>query len=338
MTRLGNVQRNETRRETRSTLLTALLWLVTAVIVVAMLLRMLPNNLDGKRYVPLVVALMPWLGLLSAVIAVFALTIRRIGKRRALTALSAVCVVIQVAWHWGYIVPAANPVAQSMATVRVMTFNTKQGVADAQQIVETIREEHIEVLAMQEVSSDLLNRLNDGGIADYLPYSVTPQLTWHDNGGVNVLYSAHPLQETTENLIPIESSSIPAATVALNGRNVRFGSVHPFSPRPRNQGLWNKSLDSIAQLRHYDNNESYVLMGDFNATWDHASFRYLLGDRFTDAGQSAGEGLHMTFPAVFPIAEIDHIIYDKGVHATDLATKRIQGSDHLALLATLTIA
>lgn len=266
MTRLGNVQRNETRRETRSTLLTALLWLVTAVIVVAMLLRMLPNNLDGKRYVPLVVALMPWLGLLSAVIAVFALTIRRIGKRRALAALSAVCVVIQVAWHWGYIVPAANPVAQSMATVRVMTFNTKQGVADAQQIVETIREEHIEVLAMQEVSSDLLNRLNDGGIADYLPYSVTPQLTWHDNGGVNVLYSAHPLQETTENLIPIESSSIPAATVALNGRNVRFGSVHPFSPRPRNQGLWNKSLDSIAQLRHYDNNESYVLMGDFNAT------------------------------------------------------------------------
>ncbi len=39
MTRLGDVQRNETRRETRSTLLTALLWLVTAVIVVAMLLR-----------------------------------------------------------------------------------------------------------------------------------------------------------------------------------------------------------------------------------------------------------------------------------------------------------
>lgn len=223
MTRLGDVQRNETRRETRSTLLTALLWLVTAVIVVAMLLRMLPNNLDGKRYVPLVVALMPWLGLLSAVIAVFALTIRRIGKRRALAALSAVCVVIQVAWHWGYIVPAANPVAQPMATVRVMTFNTKQGVADAQQIVETIREEHIEVLAMQEVSSDLLNRLNDGGIADYLPYFVIPQLTWHDNGGVNVLYSAYPLQETTENLIPIESSSIPAATVVLNGRKVRFG-------------------------------------------------------------------------------------------------------------------
>ena len=155
---------------------------------------------------------------------------------------------------------------------------------------------------MQEVSSGLLDRLHDAGIEDYLPYSVSAQLTWHDNGGVNVLYSAHPLQETTQDLIPIESSSIPAATVDFNGRKVRFGSVHPFSPRPSNQGLWNKSLDSIAQLQHYDNGESYVL------------------------------------PAVFPIAEIDHIIYDKGVRATDLATKRIQGSDHLALLATLTIA
>ena len=155
---------------------------------------------------------------------------------------------------------------------------------------------------------------------------------------MNVLYSAYPLQKTTQDLIPIESSSIPAATVDFNSRKVRFGSVHPFSPRPSNQGLWNKSLDSIAQLQHYDNGESYVLMGDFNSTWDHASFRYLLGDRFTDAGESASEGLHMTYPSAFPIAEIDHIIYDRGVHARNLETKRIQGSDHLALLATLTIA
>lgn len=40
-------------------LLTALLWFVFAVIVFAMLLRMLPNSLDGKRYVPLIVAIMP---------------------------------------------------------------------------------------------------------------------------------------------------------------------------------------------------------------------------------------------------------------------------------------
>lgn len=70
MTRLGDIQRSETRRETRTSLLTALLWFASAVIVFAMLLRMLPNSLDGKRYVPLIVALMPWLGLLSVIIAI----------------------------------------------------------------------------------------------------------------------------------------------------------------------------------------------------------------------------------------------------------------------------
>jgi hypothetical protein len=130
---------------------------------------------------------------------------------------------------------------------------------------------------------------------------VAAQQTWHDNGGVNVLYSAAPMENAKQNLIPVESSSVSAATIDFGGSKVRFGSVHPFSPRPRNQGLWNRSLDSLAQLQHYDN--LYVLMGDFNSTWDHASFRYLLGSRFLDSGQQAGEGLHMTYPAMMPIAE-----------------------------------
>ena len=106
----------------------------------------------------------------------------------------------------------------------------------------------VEILAMQEVSSGLLDRLHDAGIEDHLPYSVSAQLTWHDNGGVNVLYSAHPLQETTQDLIPIESSSIPAATVDFNGRkSTIWGRFIRFLHGPSNQGLWNKSLDSIAQ-------------------------------------------------------------------------------------------
>lgn len=49
---------------------------------------------------------------------------------------------------------------------------------------------HVEILAMQEVSSGLLDRLHDAGIEDYLPYSVSSATHLHDNGGVNVLYSA----------------------------------------------------------------------------------------------------------------------------------------------------
>lgn len=349
---LDQAQRNMSRRSTILHILTIALWMATAVILLAMLLRMLPNSLDGKRYIPLIVALMPWLSLLSLMIAIATLAIRTIGGRALLAIVSVACVVVQVGWHWGFLRPrpiisdTARPAVSRTVSggmpntsdryARIMTLNTKEGGADASQIVSTVKDRHVEILALQEVPMGLVARLANAGIANYLPYSVAAQQTWHDNGGVNVLYSAASMGAVNTNLIPVESGSIPAATIDFADRKVRFGSVHPFSPRPSNQGLWNKSLDSIAQLRMYPS--LYVLMGDFNSTWDHASFRYLLGNRFLDAGEQGGEGMHMTYPAMLPIAEIDHIVHDKGVTVGDLETKFIQGSDHRALLATLEVS
>ena len=48
--------------------------------------------------------------------------------------------------------------------------------------------------------------------------------------------------------------------------------------------------------------------------------------------------MYMTYPAMMPIAEIDHIVHDKGVNVGDMETKYIAGSDHRALLATLEVA
>ncbi|KFI83296.1 hypothetical protein BPSY_0392 [Bifidobacterium psychraerophilum] len=79
-------------------------------------------------------------------------------------------------------------------------------------------------------------------------------------------------------------------------------------------------------------------MGDYNSTWDHSIFRSLLGSRFVDSSEQAGEGFHMTYPAnsdLPSVIEIDHIVHDKGVVVGDMKTVEIAGSDHKALLATL---
>lgn len=103
-------------------------------------------------------------------------------------------------------------------------------------------------------------------------------------------------------------------------------------------------MNSISQLRN--DSGKYVLMGDFNAIWDHASFRYLLGTRFLDSGERAGSGFHMTYPSnvkllgVIPIpacSEIDHIVHDRGVIVDDLEARAVAGSDHKALLGTMEI-
>lgn len=332
--------------------LDGLLWMVTFGVIAVMVLRMMPNGLDGKRYIPLIVAFVPWMAVLSAAILLISL----ISRRRLLSVISMLCLVIQLVWHAGFLYPrvslssaARTAVTAVTASVddryaRLMTLNTRNGQADAAQIVQTVREQHVEVLALQELNSSMISRLNEAGIRELLPYSVVASTSSSDNGGVNGLWSAAPMSERTGDLIPIEASSIPAASIDFDGTVIQFGSVHPFSPRPSNQGLWDRGLGSISQLREDDH--TFVLMGDFNATWDHASFRYLLGGRFVDAGENAGEWFHMTYPAnkklfsVIPVpaaVEIDHIVHDRGVVVGDLDTVSIAGSDHKALLGTLEV-
>ncbi|WP_227411006.1 endonuclease/exonuclease/phosphatase family protein [Bifidobacterium pullorum] len=329
-----------------------LLWVATFGVIAVMVLRMTPNGLDGKRYIPLVVAFVPWMAVLSAVILLISL----MNRRRILAVISVLCLAMQLVWHVGFLYPrvalssvARAAVASSTISVddryaRLMTLNTRNGQADAAQIVRTVREQHVEVLALQELNSSMISRLNEAGIRELLPYSVVASVSSSDNGGVNGLWSAAPMTERTGDLIPIEASSIPAASIDFDGTLIRFGSVHPFSPRPSNQGLWDRGLGSISQLR--EDNHTFVLMGDFNATWDHASFRYLLGGRFVDAGENAGEWFHMTYPAnkklfgVIPVpaaVEIDHIVHDRGVVVGDLDAVTIAGSDHKALLGTLEV-
>ena len=332
--------------------LDGLLWAATFGVMAVMVLRMTPNGLDGKRYIPLIVAFVPWMAVLSAAILLISL----ISRRRVLAVISALCLLTQLVWHAGFLYPrvslssaARTAVASATASVddryaRLMTLNTRNGQADAAQIVQTVREQQVEVLALQELNASMISRLNEAGIRELLPYSVVASASSSDNGGVNGLWSAAPMSERTGDLIPIEASSIPAASIDFDGTVIRFGSVHPFSPRPSNQGLWDRGLGSISQLREDDH--TFVLMGDFNATWDHASFRYLLGGRFVDAGENAGEWFHMTYPAnkklfgVIPIlaaVEIDHIVHDRGVVVGDLDTVTVSGSDHKALLGTLEV-
>ena len=104
------------------------------------------------------------------------------------------------------------------------------------------------------------------------------------------------------------------------------------------QGLWDEGLSVIGSLSDYGH--AYLIMGDFNSTWDHASFRSLLGTTFEDAGEASGEGVHMTYPAngiVPPLVEIDHIVYSSGsgIVVSSLETARVAGTDHLALIGTL---
>ena len=263
--------------------------------------------------------------------------------------MAVLAIALQAFWQYPFFyqpskLPRAAVAAASGETVntddgyaRLMTCNVYKGRADAREIVDLVRSEHVEVLALQETTDAFVDDLNRAGIASYLPYA---QVSSSDGVYGNGLWSASPLDDPSDDDVDSSASFMPGATVAFNDgqTQIRFVSVHTTSPTDGYWQQWKRSLDELGRLR-YDTSRRYVFMGDFNATDDHTPFRNFLGARFTDAAKQAAGGLVFTWPAnidyVPTFAGIDHIVLDSGMLAGRVKSLKIDGSDHKALLATV---
>lgn len=313
-----------------------------------MALRMLPSELANGRLVPEVVSFVPWL---FAPILV-CLVLAALWRRRLLLVVTVAALATMAWWHHGFLLPgpsvsdAAALTAQTAAdtsdnVARVMTLNTKNGDASAEEVVALVREKNVEVLCLQELSDEFLSELAAAGIYDVLPhYVISDAASEVSNGGRNGIWTMAPMSNVSGNLLPIETSSMPAGTIEIGGRAVRVVSVHPNSPVRGAQDLWDEGLSVIGSLSDYDH--TYLVMGDFNSTWNHARFRELLGSGFVDAGEQAGEGFHMTYPsgALPSLIEIDHIVYarDSGIVVSELEAVEVSGTDHRALIGVLEVS
>lgn len=333
-------------RRPRHLLVSTLLWLAMLGVCTLMALRVLPTHLANGRIVPEVVSFVP----LALIPTIICLAIAFLSRRRLLLVVCVLALSINGWWHAGYLAgharvsPAAEYAVSTSATTddsyaRVMTVNTLNGAASAKQIVEVCRTEHVEVLCLQELTDGMVADLTAAGIDEVLPYHVVSEgASAISNGGRNGIWTAAPQSNVSRNLLPIETSSMPAADIVIGSATVRIVSVHPNSPVRGAEDLWDKGLSIIGSLSDYGH--AYLILGDFNSTWDHARFRALLGTRFADASQASGEGFHMTYPSnkiVPSLIEIDHIVYarDSGITVSSLKTVEIAGTDHKALIGTL---
>lgn len=338
------------RRSAAQIIFGAVLWVLTAGIVGIMALRFAPSALNNGRLIPEAAAFVLWLTIPSVVM----LAIAGATRRKALFAVTALCLLCQVIWHAGFFLPASRIAEESLApmpaqaddtAMRIMTLNTRNGNADADQIVSIVRNQGVEVLALQEVTPALIERLSAAGLDELLPSRVLGATGPDDNGGTNVIYALAPVEDASESILPVTGSAIPACTITAGSHTVRLLSVHPMSPKTGVLGFWNKGLHNLGTLHTYD--DHYLIMGDFNSTWDHSRYRKMLGDTLVDASEQAGEGFHMTYPSepgyalvpVPPMIEIDHIVYSKnsGMSVGGLETVKVEGTDHLALLGTWVI-
>jgi endonuclease/exonuclease/phosphatase family metal-dependent hydrolase len=117
-------------------------------------------------------------------------------------------------------------------------------------------------------------------------------------------------------------------------------SVHPMSLYRRElAGAWRAGLAQLppAQL----DGSLRILLGDFNATLDHALLRALLRTGYRDAAAVTGRGLVPTWPYVgyprLPRITLDHVLADRRIRIRAAAVHPVPGSDHRAVCADLLI-
>jgi endonuclease/exonuclease/phosphatase family metal-dependent hydrolase len=222
--------------------------------------------------------------------------------------------------------------------LHVMTLNMKFGAADPAEIVRLVRDNHVDLLALQEYTQHAGLALRAAGLDSLLPEAaVYPRPS--DSASGSAIFSRFPLTDTGYRQLP-EWFGQAYATVHVPGAPpLLVESVHPCAPAGGSQlSCWR---DGLAQSpRAEPNGRVRLLLGDFNATLDHAPLQALLRSGYRDAAATLGDGFVGSWPydgTLLPKVTLDHVLADPRIAIRGLSVHQVQGTDHRTVLADLTL-
>jgi endonuclease/exonuclease/phosphatase (EEP) superfamily protein YafD len=249
-------------------------------------------------------------------------------------------------WWQARSVPVASSAAdgvQSGGEVRVLTVNASLGQVDAAAVIAEVRRLRIDVLTVEELTPALVGRLTSAGLGQDLPSQVLRAEAGFTGTGIWSRWPMTPLGDVAGT-----QSAMPQATVRPpDGPTFTVIAVHPTAPAGQGaEQQWRSDLqrvrsaidEAVAARR---TGGPVIVVGDFNATRDHALFRNLLAPGLRDALDTASDApwLGYTFPTdrdYPPIMRLDHILYaDQALECTSATTVAVPGTDHRAVIATL---
>jgi endonuclease/exonuclease/phosphatase (EEP) superfamily protein YafD len=296
---------------------------------VAALLRIFPPTDDLPA---LLASFIPY-GLVADAVALACLVpallrARRRGPLAALGLAVATLAALQVVWLAPFFVPDNRP--PSTRPFTVLSLNVRSTGADPDQIMARARGADIVVLL--EVTPEAIGGLRRAGIDEQFVYAVGESAT--QNG--SAIFSRFPLSDPT----PVGNTSFQMWEVTALVPEV--GPVHVIAAHPCNPfcgpGHWPDDHAVLRQAVSRDVDQPLVVAGDFNAVDDHGPIRALNATGVESATDVAGAGWLPTYPAgswLPPLIPIDHVMISNRLTASSITRFRVEGTDHLGLLATL---
>jgi endonuclease/exonuclease/phosphatase family metal-dependent hydrolase len=219
--------------------------------------------------------------------------------------------------------------------LRVLSANLLGGRADPAALVTIVREQRVDILAVQELTTAAVERLDEAGIGDVLPHrALHPATRYHGSG----IFSRYPLSDGSVRVHPCAMRQSSATVAVPEAGRLRVESAHPSAPNWHNTACWRHDLRT--QPEAGDGGPPVILLGDFNATLDHSLLRRVIAAGYRDAGATTGRGLRPTWPFAinhYPPVTLDHVLVDRRLGITQYAVMKVAGSDHRAVLTEVTV-
>lgn len=218
-------------------------------------------------------------------------------------------------------------------TLTVLSANVYLGDADPGALVALVDRYHPDLLSVQELTPSFDRSLRRDRIDRRLPHSVLMAQPKGHGAGLYSRFPLAPLPRQTHFLFRMPR----AAMVLPDGRRLRLVAVHP-QPPAMSVDRWQEGLESLPAAAV---GVPWVLVGDFNSTFDQAEFRDLVDSGYRDAGDATGNGLEPTWPgpdlSPWGLITIDHVLADRRLGVADYGVDDLSGSDHRAVHAQLVL-
>jgi endonuclease/exonuclease/phosphatase (EEP) superfamily protein YafD len=325
-------------------------WLLASVLLVALLVpagfvtfaRL--SDLPGGTWVRLV-AFTPYAGVLYAVALLLLLVVswraRGFGRgaTRALAVVVACGVLLHGYWASGPFLGSSTAEAAGHGHLRVMTSNLRLGQADAHQVVDVAVDRGVDVLVLEEVTPQALAGLRAAGIRHAFAHAAGQA---EPGPAGTMVFSTDPLGNARRLDTRFGGYEMD---VRVPGDSVRLLAVHPRPPIG-DALAWRADQRAVRQAARGTAGQT-MIVGDFNATMDHAPLRELVGRGYDDAATEARSGWQPTWPsagvvsrlgvAVPSVIPIDHVFLGGGLRALRTESVTIDGTDHRALVASVAL-
>ena len=244
--------------------------------------------------------------------------------------------VVTVALAWCVLprwIPDGDAAAGARGpTLKVMSANVLAGAASAEELARLVRENGVDILAVQELTPGFVAKAKAVGLDELMPHQVLyPKPSVIGSG----IYSRLPLSNGELRVNPGHFGQARAEVVQYG---LWVESVHPDAPAESARiDMWVGSYAN--QHPATPDGPLQILAGDFNATLDHSLLRSLISTGYRDAADVVGKGLVGTWGPYdgdrIPPVTLDRVLADKRIGVADVKVFDLAGSDHRPVMATL---